>query len=378
METIKKQFKKVISYSQDIENPQVDSLFEQWYKAKKPFIDNFGGLIYEFPEEVEFTLSENEQQALIEKFITVSGCYYGIKEEIINFLEATKDNFFNNLVKENYTTIDGNIIKKGTKIIKAFKYFAEDKKALREIQDEASKLLQMNKIKGKFCISVHPLDYLSISENNCNWRSCHSLNGEYKAGNLQYMIDDHTVICYIKTPKDEKIKNFPKDVPWNSKIWRVLLLISKDNSMMFAGKQYPFSLDAAMKFIINSAMPIITPNYYWYNWYSTPIISFGNEKNEEPFIELEGLYIPTPGGYLKPVDRFFSMENTLAYIDPVFNGMYKNLFTFSTDYPIYSDRYLRINPGANPFFIVNKPVMCLKCGKYHLDSSESMICSECT
>ena len=27
-------------------------------------------------------------------------------------------------------------------------------------------------------------DYLSLSENAFNWRSCHALDGEYRAGNL--------------------------------------------------------------------------------------------------------------------------------------------------------------------------------------------------
>ena len=47
-------------------------------------------------------------------------------------------------------------------------------------------ILQDVKVSGDLVLSVHPLDYLSISDNNHNWYSCHSLDGEYGAGNLGY------------------------------------------------------------------------------------------------------------------------------------------------------------------------------------------------
>ena len=61
-EDIKSQFKEVIIASQGIPDPQIDDLFKDWEIAKKRFIDLFGGLIYEWPEPVEFVLDETEQQ----------------------------------------------------------------------------------------------------------------------------------------------------------------------------------------------------------------------------------------------------------------------------------------------------------------------------
>ena len=55
IDEIKEQFKKVISYSQGIENPVVDDLFEKWLEGKRDFIEAMGGkLIYEFPKKVFF------------------------------------------------------------------------------------------------------------------------------------------------------------------------------------------------------------------------------------------------------------------------------------------------------------------------------------
>ena len=128
------------------------------------------------------------------------------------------------------------MIPRGMKIVKSFKYFEKDEDTLADIQSAASMIIQEDKIEGKLCMSVHPLDFLSLSENTYNWRSCHALDGDYRAGNLSYMVDSSTVICYLKSDRDERLPNFPPEVKWNSKKWRVLLFFSNDWDMIFAGR----------------------------------------------------------------------------------------------------------------------------------------------
>lgn len=84
-------------------------------------------------------------------------------------------------------------------------------------------LIQEDKVTGILCLSIHPLDYLSLSENTYNWRSCHALDGEYRAGNLSYMMDNTTVVCYLKGEDEAELPHFPAEVKWNSKKWRMLL-----------------------------------------------------------------------------------------------------------------------------------------------------------
>jgi hypothetical protein len=50
------------------------------------------------------------------------------------------------------------------------------------------------------------------------------------------MMDEHTMVCYLKASDSVKLPNFPDDVPWNSKKWRVLLYLSKDLNMLMAGR----------------------------------------------------------------------------------------------------------------------------------------------
>ena len=60
---IKKQFDEVIRYSQGIENPKTEELFNRFLDAKRDFIELFGGnLIYEYPYVLHLKLDKKEKQ----------------------------------------------------------------------------------------------------------------------------------------------------------------------------------------------------------------------------------------------------------------------------------------------------------------------------
>ncbi len=129
-------------------------------------------------------------------------------------------------------------------LMKEFGLDAED------VRQKLSMLIQSNKVTGKLCLSVHPLDYLSASENNHGWRSCHALDGEYRAGNISYMLDDCTIIAYLKSSNgDTKLPRFPHTVPWNDKKWRVYLHIDRNSDVAYAGRQYPFHTNRGLELI---------------------------------------------------------------------------------------------------------------------------------
>ena len=57
----------------------------------------------------------------------------------------------------------------------------------------------------KGILSIHPCDYLEMSNDDNTWRSCHCLNdGEYQAGTLSYMGDTVTMIFYTVNPDVEE------------------------------------------------------------------------------------------------------------------------------------------------------------------------------
>ena len=144
---IKEKFKEIISYSQEIAQPKVDKLFDLWLENKKSYIELFDGkLIYELPEPVSFEMTEKDKKSKFEDFLTSMDTYVNINDDFIDFLEVERDGFFSNTVCEEYRTRAGENIPKGMKLVKAFKYFIEDKELLTELQMAASQIIQKDKI----------------------------------------------------------------------------------------------------------------------------------------------------------------------------------------------------------------------------------------
>ena len=382
IEEIKSQFVKVLSYSQNIMNPQVDELFALWVKNKKNrFLDFFNeenNFIYEYPKEVSFTAGKT---MLRNMFLEFADNVSYFNQDLYKFLCYCYEhcNFFENIVPEDYKHND-QIIPKGHKIIKAFKYFIEDKTILEAYQNVASELIQKTRLKGKFCISINPLDYLSLSDNAHNWRSCHSSDGSYRAGNLSYMGDKSTFMCYIKSDNDTQILRFPPDVPWNSKKWRMLLFISDNKLMMMAGRQYPYTMgEETMNEIsqILGAIPEFNLNF-WSAWENNYINSFKTKLAYGGKYMLEDNYLLGANQKLIPVSKMIvTPADPLAFNDLLHSSVYSK--------PYYRFRVADYSGWPHVWeseviekFHIGVEVKCIQCGQHWIShETESMLCPNC-
>ena len=366
-EEIKQQVADVVEYSQSIPNPKVDLLIKEWAVAKEKFLMRFGGPIYEWPQEVEFSLDPVEKRRNVSEFVdTVSDVYHNSKLAV--FIEDNIDTFFDNVVSKS----DIKEIPKGMKLIKAFKHFEDNEQTLNKIQSIASQLIQENKIKGKLCFSVHPLDFLSSSENTYNWRSCHSLDGEFRAGNLSYMVDTATFMVYLKGEDDVRLNAFPYNMTWNSKKWRVLMHASENDELMFAGRQYPFSSKSGLDTVLNIYNNLmIQDNTYTYNKYS----------------EWSNKYVDSTTDDLDLAHRYLCISRHLVELEEVItSGIYAlnyNDVLNSTcyTYPYYTllniGHFHDINALKKHPIIVGGSVECLHCNCHPIELSETMMCPDC-
>lgn len=371
---VKDQFKAVIAHSQNIPDPKVDKLFEIWEESKEFFINAFGGLVYEFPEPVSFDLGTPERKARIDTFVEMLE-YKWENWELSRFVDDMRDGFFDNLTTHDFT-LNQKEIKKGTKLVKAFKYFEKDNKALTDIQNYASRIIQEDKIEGRLCLSVHPLDFLSVSENTYNWRSCHALDGEYRAGNLSYMVDKSTVICYLKSDKEEVLPNFP--FAWNSKKWRVLLYFSQDFNMLFAGRQYPFSTDVGLNFILSDLIPKsgLCGQEVWSQWHKEKIKEMPNDGGEYLYLN-SAPYVPVAGSLVPLRELVKNLPGSRQFNDVLSSSCYDPVYSFRRHNDTwFFDTYGKTDSDKTRFFIGGS-VPCLRCGEHEIELTESMQCIEC-
>ena len=352
---------KVVSFSQKFtpNKEVIHELVKTWYENKKSFIEWFGNnLIFEYGP-VEFHLDKDKKDGLIKEFLEQAGNYLAMEEfeNLSTFIIKNMSSFFDNTV-----SCDCNLAKSGMKLSKAFKYFIKDKEVLEKVQQIASMYIQKDKINGILCFSIHPLDFLSSSENTYNWRSCHSLDGDYCAGNLSYMCDNSTIMCYIKGEKEEILPHFPKDVPWNSKKWRMLITFDENQDYCFLGRQYPYTLEEIYDLISNFLLP----------GQFTPFTDFYIDKTPSGHLEHKYISLNSYSGIkLVPLEEIIEDEKySLQYNDLLFSTVYT---------PYYASRSFGYSNINFPKIKVGKKVNCLYCGKHRIEAGErSMACPTCS
>lgn len=378
---------KVIQYSQNIPEPQVDQLICDWYINKKEIINTFfnGKLSITSPEKVIFVLNDDAKAQRLDGFIEyVSNLLEqggGWEHAFIRYLNnLTVQEFYDNSLANDYNSLSfSKKIPKGTKVIKSFKYFLDDSKLLNDIQSKASELIQENKVEGYLVFSVHPLDFLSSSENCFNWRSCHALDGEYRAGNLSYMCDKSTIVCYLRS-EDEKVKlpHFPEDVLWNNKKWRMLIHFSDDLEVAFAGRQYPFTSPGALEvvrevlFVPNGGeidYGFFSKQTKWSHWHNDYLEDFEYQEFSED--DANGIL---PASYMVLSHKIFQIEKIVkdAENSRHFNDLLKSS-CYEKPYYIFKKKWI----SEDLKFNIGKEIKCLRCGENTIDGMDSMMCPDC-
>jgi hypothetical protein len=375
---IKEQFKHVIQYSQGGLDVNVDDLFSQWVEAKRDFIEIFGGkLIYEYPEKVSFELGDKEKNIRIDNFIDDLCNKWG-NEDLADFVAEHRGGFYSNQLEKTVKLDDGTELLKGRKLLKCFKYFIHNDQILNDVQSEASRIIQENKIEGRLCVSVHPLDFISSSENTHKWRSCHALDGEYRAGNLSYMVDRSTFMCYLRSDQEDVLPNFPKDVKWNSKKWRVLMFMSDDWEMLFAGRQYPFSTPTGLDFLREKIFPLLHMGE-WTKWTDRKIRDF---RTEDYCTGLSDSYIGVGRELYKMKELVINQPGSLMFNDLLSSSCYDPLYCFKKtkliqfwtddDTSVYTYK-----ADCRTKFHIGGAIKCLHCGKNPIELTERMFCNDC-
>lgn len=369
---LKQQVKAVIEYSQQISDVNTDSLIEKWFEAKKSFIQAFDEeLIYKTKEQVTFELDKDQKDAKLKEFIDMLNNSDYDYSNLIEFINYFKTDFFRNRMSCEYNR-NGYKIPVGMKLTKAYKEFIDDEYNLHVVQTIASRIIQENKITGYLCLSVHPLDYLSSSENNNNWRSCHALNGEYRSGNLSYMLDSSTVVCYICNDRKEKLPRFPTSVPWNSKKWRMLLFVSDNWNALFAGRHYPFFSENIMEMVRERWINKTTGGFrmwsvtdIWSHWHD----DYYNNITLKKWSSLDNF--TTTNRYVPIRDKIYSMK---SLVKDQSNLHFNDLLNSNCYIPYYCWHKMS---SASIKFHIGAEVPCLVCNNNLLTDTDSVICSKC-
>lgn len=124
------------------------------------------------------------------------------------------------------------------KIVKTWpSYFSQED--YEEFRIAQSQFTNQNKLVGNLCLSIHPLDYITMSDNNEGWDSCMNWRdaGDYRMGTVEMMNSPCVVEAYL-TAAEPMVDG---TLTWNSKKWRQLFIVTPQ--VIMGIKPYPYVND---------------------------------------------------------------------------------------------------------------------------------------
>jgi hypothetical protein len=202
-----------------------------------------------------------------------------------------------------------------------------------------SMVLNSTKAKGTLCLSIHPNDYITMSDNAYDWDSCMSWEsqGDYKAGTIEMMNSSCVVIAYLQGDKDS--------TRWFNKKWRELFIVTPE--IITGIKDYPYH---------NETLETICME--WLRELATNKEDFGNYSKT--------IYKIKSGEYITDINS--DLKFSIFPSGWMYNDYYGEHPAFIRE-DIKGDNYTIDYSGVNN---------CLICGdSYSFDNSCQLACNDC-
>lgn len=202
------------------------------------------------------------------------------KENRVIASRLTKLISYDNLTRNTYTDENVTItlpngkeyvIRKGCKPMKPLAKLAEafNIEGFEDFRICHSQVLNQKNVKGNLTLSIHPLDYWTMSDNDCGWDSCMnwSDNGGYRQGTVEMMNSPCVVVAYLNAKEPMRIDG---DKTWSNKKWRCLFIVHKD--LIVSIKSYPYQNNDLKKITVNWLRELAKENLGWTYWQEEPEI----------------------------------------------------------------------------------------------------------
>ncbi len=156
-------------------------------------------------------------------------------------------------------------IKPGQKIMKTIQkvlnFYGYDMSngLFEEFRNKVSNITTCSNIKSNLVLSIHPIDYMTMSDNNCGWSSCMSWmnKGMYSDGTIEMMNSNMIIVAYLESDKEFIVNNHV--IP--NKSWRTLLYVHKN--ILVAGKSYPYYNSELDKKALAELYKLVNKNLKW-------------------------------------------------------------------------------------------------------------------
>jgi len=146
-------------------------------------------------------------------------------------------------------------------ISKVCRLYNVDPTGLEAFQNEVSIVLNQKKLTGDLTISIHPLDYMTMSDNECDWSSCMSWreSGCYCRGTVEMMNSPIVVVAYLNADNPMHVRG--GDGQWSNKKWRELFIV--DKKVITGIKGYPYQNEDLVQMVNSWLRDLAVANLGW-------------------------------------------------------------------------------------------------------------------
>lgn len=251
---------KQITISKEVSyRPKDDILTEKMFQMKA------GRLTVSSRKEYNGRLFCDEYIAAVTKIRYANGLDSYWHNNMTNLL----DSYY--LIRNQYTGIDfecpmpnGKVlhINSKTKLMKILGKLAKayNIPGFEDFRIAHSLILNQNSLSGKLTLSIHPLDYMTMSDNNCGWESCMNWvqAGSYRQGTVEMMNSKSVVVAYLESNEPYVL---PYGKEWNNKKWRQLFVV--DPKAILGIKSYPYANDELSNTCLDWLKDLAHENLGW-------------------------------------------------------------------------------------------------------------------
>ena len=354
----------------------LDYILQEWNKSKQTLFNIFGEKLM-LEKEIQVEDGDNKKIREINNYLSslnpgtnfinsvrklfeFNSTYFENTYATYNLTRASQL-FTNRVAKEfSYRNKDGKVIKvpEGAKVMRVLQKIAKefDLPDFEIFRNHISRITEIRKSKIKFTLSIHPLDYMTMSDNANGWESCMNWTqgpGSYRAGTIEMMNSPVVVVAYITTKP-----YYPANtsIEWTSKSWRELIIVHPNT--ICSVKSYPYYNISFDKALVNWLADLVEEKTEWRY----------NRKKPQESLESRS--------YIEAwQDKEDKDNHFLLHFET--NEMY-NDFGNTDNYGIFS-----INPPDNKYHTstINYSglMTCMCCGENcgWYDNTEAVICEDC-
>lgn len=370
-------------------------LLREWDRAKSEYLGDLFGDSLILSKEIEYYEDQDSLNARVDNYLNgLSYNYNGVEKNFYNnyhnkFLSydiedssllPLRNNMYRLIISEalGKNKYEGDTFElpipnsdkmlkiqygcKPMKILgKIAKYYELD--GFEKFRIEISQILNQKKFTGELHLSIHPLDYMTSSDNACDWTSCMSWmdEGAYRQGTVEMMNSPMVVVAYLTSKESMHLFNQSDSSFWNNKKWREYIIVTPE--IVTDIKGYPYINSYLSKEAIR--------------WLADLMQAHGYAKNYGKYMMT---YYPEEGFYLPDEDPDKDNEHVLRFKT---NYMYNDFSSSRVQYAIMS----RDLPERKTITYSGESE-CMSCGALNIEipnesclvgncCAEYRICDEC-